>query len=698
MEDLNTIKSQLKERLPKENIMPILKVLKKLLPEHSPKRNSFLQLEADYKALKMQLVNGVLAHQDHSLAESRIRMRLIEFIDSLEVDDFNINLRRSHLREDNKIKQGHVLYRIPHQMQVQKEVKCIVRIALNEVTLVKKFEVDEHTKIESEVRVSDHMKVLLIDPAASPVFAIRTTSEPIQFIDEDAATEWKFYITPLLPGEHILELKVVVIEIINGVERVQENSLEESVVVVAEAMPEEVTYSEQSANIDFVTSVTFYTFEKNVSGFHLLRVKYIAPLLIPVIVFSASLIIIFSIQGVKDLFWPSKPLKPTTSIEFKETFYDFGTVPEGDTVLYRYKFKNTGKEILIIEDVRGNCGCILPRRPTKAIAPGEEADIIIEFNTQGRIGVNNKTVTVIANTNPPQTFLSLHGIVERDSSTLEPPTPEELRIDTNPDPPTKSEEPKDSPVQRDIFPNNNIEENKQDSLSKYLKIIQDNMVLVEGGTFTMGCNDGRDKDCEKDEKPPHSVNISKYYISKYEVTFGEYDAFCDATKRQKPDDRDWGRGKRPVINVSWEDAVAYCNWLSQNTKENYRLPTEAEWEYAAKGGVMKKGLLYAGSRRWEDVAVYMGDRTDRIGTKLHNELGLYDMSGNVWEWVKDCYHSHYEHAPNDGTAWEEENCLKRVLRGGSWYRYDKRPRVSNRDKASPTEHRTTCGFRIARSY
>ncbi len=118
------------------------------------------------------------------------------------------------------------------------------------------------------------------------------------------------------------------------------------------------------------------------------------------------------------------------------------------------------------------------------------------------------------------------------------------------------------------------------------------MVVIEGGTFSMGSTDG-----EYYEKPLHQVTLNSFSIGKYEVTFDEYDAFCNATGHTKPSDMFWGRGNHPVIEVSWKDAAAYCNWLSNKTGKNYRLPTEAEWEYAARGGNKSKGYTYSGSNR-----------------------------------------------------------------------------------------------------
>ena len=246
-------------------------------------------------------------------------------------------------------------------------------------------------------------------------------------------------------------------------------------------------------------------------------------------------------------------------------------------------------------------------------------------------------------------------------------------------------------------------------------------VLVEGGTFTMG---DTWRDGYNDEKPTHKVTFTyNFYIGKYETTFDEYDAFCEATGRSKPSDSGGGRGTLPVINVSWNDAIAYCNWLSEKEKlpkayDNngnlldkdgkvttdpskvigYRLPTEAEWEYAARGGNKSKGYKYSGSDTVGDVAWYdpnSGGMTQEVGGKAPNELGIYDMSGNVYEWCSDCYGGYSSSAqtnPYNSTA-----VSGRVFRGGSWFDYATDTRVAFRNFGTPASTYYDLGFRIART-
>ncbi len=233
------------------------------------------------------------------------------------------------------------------------------------------------------------------------------------------------------------------------------------------------------------------------------------------------------------------------------------------------------------------------------------------------------------------------------------------------------------------------------------------MVLVEGGTFSMGSNDG-----ERDEQPVHSVTVRSFYMSKYEVTFEQYDEFCEATGRDKPDDESWGRGTRPVINAEWYDAVEYCNWLSEkegltpvysgsgdNISSNfdangYRLPTEAEWEYAAKGGINKDSYTYSGSNTAGDISWYWdnsGSETHPVGGKSPNSLGLYDMSGNVWEWCWD-WLDYYNTSLVDPKG--PDSGINRVLRGGSWYFITDFLRCAYRSGINPSNTFNDLGFRV----
>ncbi|WP_295389683.1 SUMF1/EgtB/PvdO family nonheme iron enzyme [uncultured Thiodictyon sp.] len=231
------------------------------------------------------------------------------------------------------------------------------------------------------------------------------------------------------------------------------------------------------------------------------------------------------------------------------------------------------------------------------------------------------------------------------------------------------------------------------------------MVLIPPGAFLMGASESDDK-ADDSEKPQHRVSIARpFAIGRYPVTFDEYDRFCAATRCKKPGDEGWGRGRRPVINVSWNDSVAYYAWLSDQTGRHYRMLTEAEWEYAARAGTATRWSFgddesALGDYAWFEENAYaffrLGGKTQQVGEKRPNPWGLYDIHGNVWEWVQDSWHENYTGAPADGMEWYQ-SCISvgRVLRGGSWYLSAKNARASDRFRYRPEFLGKNLGLRLA---
>ena len=245
------------------------------------------------------------------------------------------------------------------------------------------------------------------------------------------------------------------------------------------------------------------------------------------------------------------------------------------------------------------------------------------------------------------------------------------------------------------------------ALAAAVAAVAPEMVMIPAGSFRMGCVSGQD--CFSYERPVHNVRIQQAFaVSKYEVTFAQWDACVlgGGCGGYRPDDRGWGRGTRPVIRVSWDDAQEYVGWLSRQTGEAYRLLSESEWEYVARAG---SSTAYSWGNAIGNNRANCGDReslgtcgdqwenTAPVGSFQANGFGVYDMHGNVREWVEDCWHERYRRARSDGSAWRSGDCSRRVLRGGSW---DVDPwflRSAFRNGVTTGTRIYNDGFRVART-
>ena len=219
-------------------------------------------------------------------------------------------------------------------------------------------------------------------------------------------------------------------------------------------------------------------------------------------------------------------------------------------------------------------------------------------------------------------------------------------------------------------------------------MLADNAVIIPTGIFYMGSDSG-----DWDEQPVHKVKLDKFVISKYEVTVGEYKAFCKLTGIEMPAIPKWGWiDEHPIVNVSWNDANEYAKWIGK------RLPTQAEWEFAARGGDKSKNYIYSGSNDIDEVAWHeknANNTTHQVALKKPNELGLYDMTGNVWEWCADWYEEDYYSISPGNNPKGATKGEKKVLRGGSWYSYDKYCRMTYHSNGKPDFKYSHIGFRLA---
>ena len=225
------------------------------------------------------------------------------------------------------------------------------------------------------------------------------------------------------------------------------------------------------------------------------------------------------------------------------------------------------------------------------------------------------------------------------------------------------------------------------------------MVVIPAGRFRMGCL-SNDRSCWDEELPVREVTITRpFALSVYEVTFEDFDRL---TYPNRINDEGWGRGRRPATNVSWKDAQHYVAWLSQETGAEYRLPTEAEWEYAARAGTTTQyswgNDIGVNRGNCKDCGSPWEEQTAPVGSFAPNGFGLYDMHGNLWEWVADCWNQSYAGGPTDGSAWRQGLCLEHVLRGGSWSNTPPFVRTALRLRISDhTLYEDDIGLRVART-
>ena len=265
---------------------------------------------------------------------------------------------------------------------------------------------------------------------------------------------------------------------------------------------------------------------------------------------------------------------------------------------------------------------------------------------------------------------------------------------TKPKPAAKPKaKPKTKPAPRRNSTHHSSSTSSTVNLSAELNKLINNMVYVSGGTFTMGATSEQGSEAYDNEKTTHSVTLSSYYICKYEVTQALWQAVMGSNPSYFEGDN------LPVENVSWNDCQTFINRLNSYTGSNFRLPTEAEWEFAARGGNYSRHYKYSGSNDIDDVAWYTdnsGYRNHPVGTKQANELGLYDMSGNVWEWCSDWYGSYSSYSQTDPTG--PNSGSSRVYRGGSLPLYAKRCRSSYRSYDTPDFLCGHLGLRLVLSH
>ncbi len=818
------------------------------LPENSPKQDELFLLSSRLDAARKLQGQGTARFDDILIIENQVRRDLLALVNALTPTDFD-----PPKTAVTAARQGHLLYRIPHQMPLGEPTQCVVRIALDPDLVREDFDVDEHTVLKTLKKYSKTMLVELFDPSGGRNFDIRSLNKyETQTIDFDAVepTQWRFEVVPRREGQFTLEVRVVVIELVDGEKEMRERILEEQVQIFAEgAMPREAAKPEKKAGqalafaqdfpknqapagpssqsapssrpeydlgrstevprrsnqstskslrtmalfLAFLvasTATTWAVTPADTRDFWLARVQnseaaytdFLAehptsekrekalarravvtekpelvqaylrefpaekadPELHVAVVEKLERLETAQLEIVRKNPEPQnfqrfvadfpeterlpelvqlaearpetraetlpaleqaavEQLKtaPTTARvrQFTQIFPQSQRLPEVKYIVLAAPKISEGEKTTAVETLGEARAKQVDQEPTKQ----KLVALVQDFRESRRAVAEAKR---IAEQHPQVGRQAMPEIRKAEAwqraqpAKAEPaPAPKPSETPENQPPaPGKVGEVKQpatiSPAPETPKP---AETKKEEGLPAKKEVDHNvrsglEMVHVEGGTFTMGSNDG-----ESDEKPPHQVTLSSFSIGKYEVTQADW---RDIMGSDPPGLRFKGCDQCPVENISWNDIQDFLKKLNaQKGGKKYRLPTEAEWEFAARGGNKSGGFEYAGSKSLGEVAWYGSNsdsKTHPVGQKKANELGLFDMSGNVYEWCADWYDSYSSGSQTNPTG--AGTGASRVDCGGSWNGYAENCRAANRYFNSPDYRDSGLGFRLARSF
>ncbi len=633
--ELTDLQRSLRDILPDpdKGIFSVLAALKKALPEQTEKYNAVFQLETRLNAVNKDRIRGLLSQADLDLAYNRITADALDLIDGLRLEDFDPKTAESSVED----KSGSILYRIPHTMEVEFDHRCVVRLAFDVDTVVRNIELTQDTVVK-DLRVSEVMDVEMLDPNEPPCFTIRRLNSVEQFLEKNDYTEWIFMVKPLVIGTLPLLLKVSVKELINDKERIKEIVLEEVIHVIAEPAPDDESTTFQSSGYAF--SYSNVPVATNASAPS--KQKYALPMVLVLIVATGILAAGGMMLGLiptppwlggkkpgddDRAFW-GKTLQEHTRSSFQTYLLAY---PEG----------------LFIEEARFKIDSLknLDNLPNEA--EGIEPESIFKE--------------------------------EEDSTSIEPTPIKPIKTPKKEKPKPKEKVqavpiPKPKPVPPPVQTPASITPDPQPDKPGKKRKSGFEMVPVSGGNLLL------DKgDCPGGT----SVKIQKFKIGKYEITQADW----------------WGIMGRdpsfhsncpecPVERVSWNDVQEFIKKASQKNGKRYRLPYEAEWEWAARGGIQSKGYQYAGGKDPNRVAWFniVQEKTHEVGTKRANELGIFDLSGNVWEWCLAPYPPYLNCPPFDSN--------NKILRGGSWADNRSDVEITSRRREKPKNTDRRSGLRL----
>jgi formylglycine-generating enzyme required for sulfatase activity len=734
---LDALRKDLQDQL-LDDIAAALRNLQALLPATSDKYGAVVALLGRLNDANKARLRNTLSNDDLQREYDRIRADFLDLVQGLQEADFSADSAEKNAEGQPAPKQGSILYRIPGTMPVRKETKCVVRISMDEDAIAENITIDEHVQLKSLYRVSDTMQAELLDPAGGRVFSIRTISEDIQLVDQQGFTEWWFYVTPLEEGSHPLVLKIAIIEMVNGLPHRKEIVMEEIVRIIADG-----PVSDEGATALRPAGYALAFQTASMAGAGLVTgVKQSAPVSAPAStakatsfgLFTKTAILMLALSAGTAAGWFASPEE---SRDWWKARYLSDNYAAYSAYLDKYPdgkhYAEAACKKTLLEDTPKGYRDYLYEFPEGACRDQAEAALkrlenehlekLRKNPTEAALRAymiqfpecdNLDGVYEVVVANPPLREKFLPVITQRweECKLLYPSFPEVPVIENLPtvQPDTLPAEAAQEAETREQPPAPAALKEKKPAPATHAvsRPPMPVLVLVPGGKFPMGSTNGL-----QDEQPVREVSLQDFYLGKTEVTFDEYDRFCEATGRAKPDDEGWGRGNRPVIHVSWLDAAAYCNWLStahgltpvytflpdgrtgiSRNANGFRLPTEAQWEYAACG---KQDFPYSGSTDLNEVAWYLnnsGNQTHPVAHKAPNALGLYDLTGNVREWCQDWYGPYPAGATSDPVG--APTSKSRVLRGGHWGRNPEQQRITYRNAAKPDYHDYGTGFRLAR--
>ncbi len=708
MKDIAKLKQTLRELLADHGIDDVLKELEAQLPPDVPKFNTVVQFKARNNEIKNQLNNRIITLEQQLHQQNLLQYDVLAFVSDLLESDFSLEAAK-------KANMGGVLYRIPDRMQHLKKSKCIVRVAYDESVLKDKLDMTVDVVIEA-LKVSKNMEVKLVDEEGDgEYFEITSRSTPEQFLVQDEYTEWTFFVKPLEVGTYPLALIISLVIYEDGKDRKKDITLERTISVITEPVPEEAgDHTLRKAGILFALR------DPNApEGGKKTDKKPLNKLLT-----AALILLLLALLGwLGWLFWPKADL----GVFSLDGSGGGDGIAQQEAQDYNDAINNTSPELLIafLAKYKDSKYEVKVRQWASKKIPKVNLDsAVTAYRTKHRVepierggsktrDASNKNTTdspisdagklpqgdpIAAPINPSSVPGSTNPTDKPDASTGGKPATQNEKPDPTTAPPATGDPTKPEAIRHD---------DRLRAKEDPLNWLPATMVKVKGGRFKMGCNFKLESTgCAAFAEPAHEVKVEDFSISRYEVTQALWKAVMgDRKNPSKFNDCDLC----PVEGISWKDAQDFIKKLNRKTGGNYRLPTEAEWEYAARQG--GKDIRFGdGSNTAKTVNINFNSedlpgrkfveagefrkRTIDVFNLKANTLGLVHMSGNVAEWCEDRWHPDYEGAPTDGSAWLDGDDNRRVVRGGGWDTEPYASRTYDRDAKKESTGDDEVGFRV----